>query len=112
MNLKRILRTLGIRRQRNVEIRIDQWRRDKALVQDTAKFLSTPVGQALLDMLQNGSPIEYSIGDTGISAEDRSFHLAKILGYQLCLRRLVLSAVHEDEPQGELVPTFEPPEER
>lgn len=112
MNLKRILRTLGIRRQRNVEIGISKWRREKALVQDTAKFLNSPVGQSLLDMLQNGSPIEYSIGDTGISTEDRSFHLARILGYQLCLRRLVLAGIYEDEPQGELTPTFEPPEER
>lgn len=109
MNLFNLIR-IKIRRQRNVVIRIDDWRRNKGLVEASRTFLLSRSGQVLLDMLQNESPMELSTPEIGVSSDDRAFRLAKIEGYQLCLRRLALSAVPDTQPDEPLVETFEPPE--
>lgn len=97
------------RRQRHISLGIKDWRANKSLCEWSRKVFGSSEGQLLLDMLQNESPMEGLLMSSA-SHDDRSVHLARVEGYHLCLRKLIISSTLDEEPAEPLKETWAPPE--
>jgi hypothetical protein len=98
---------IQIRIVRSTELRLEEWRRDPALVSYAMGLFRDPRFHLLLDVLKTEAPSNYGLPSIGVTSDDRLAYASKIEGYHLALNNLE-SMTRLLEGAKHIEATFEP----
>lgn len=91
-------------------MRLTEWLASKNLVKAANKLRTDETFALLVQMLEDESPLNLPLASQGPSADDRSYRLGLIEGYNDCLRKIRASWTMRQEPK-QIKATYAPAEE-
>lgn len=91
-------------------MRLTEWQRTKTLVKAAKDLQNDEVFTILMGMLEEESPLSLPLPSTGVAADDRSYRLGLIEGYNQCLKNIRATWAGPPKLPQPLKSTFEAPE--
>lgn len=92
-------------------MRLTEWQQKKSLVKAAQNLQNDEVFTILMGMLEEESPLSLPLPSTGVAADDRSYRLGLIEGYNQCLKNIRATWAGPTKLPQPLKSTYQPAEE-